>query len=165
MTGNDIGYMSAALEKARGAGTAGDVPVGCVIVRDGSIIASAGNSREQERVATAHAECRAIEQACRTLGGWHLTRCTLYVTLEPCPMCAGAIANARIDRVVYGASDPKSGAYGSLFDLNAFPINHRPETVGGVLAEECAALLREFFAARRSKKSHAGTPVAADNNA
>lgn len=153
MTGCDEEYMRLALEKAGEAGAAGDVPVGCVIVRDGEVIAAAGNARERERVATAHAECRAIEEACRALGGWHLTRCTLYVTLEPCPMCAGAIANSRIDRVVFGASDPKSGAYGSLFDLNSFPVNHRPETEGGVLAAECAASLSDFFAARRARKT------------
>lgn len=148
----DENYMRLALAEARTAAGAGDVPVGCVIVRDGEVIAAAGNAREQEHCATAHAECRAIEAACRALGGWHLTRCTLYVTLEPCPMCAGAIANARIDRVVYGARDRKAGAYGSLFDLNSFPINHRPETEGGVLEEECAALLSDFFAAKRRKK-------------
>lgn len=148
----DENYMRLALAEARAAAGAGDVPVGCVIVRDGEVIAAAGNAREREHCATAHAECRAIEAACRALGGWHLTRCTLYVTLEPCPMCAGAIANARIDRVVYGARDRKAGAYGSLFDLNSFPINHRPETEGGVLEEECAALLSDFFAAKRRKK-------------
>lgn len=152
MEEHDEKYMRLALERARDAAGGEDVPVGCVIVRDGEVIAAAGNAREREHSAVAHAECRAIEEACRALGGWHLTRCTLYVTLEPCPMCAGAIANARIDRVVYGARDVKSGAYGSLFDLNSLPINHRPKTEGGLLAGECAALLSDFFATRRRKK-------------
>lgn len=156
MTAQDETYMRLALGEARTAGEEGDVPVGCVIVRDGEVIASAGNARERQHCATAHAECRAIEAACRALGGWHLTRCTLYVTLEPCPMCAGAISNARIDRVVYGASEPKAGAYGSLLDLNSFPINHRPATEGGVLAVECASLLSDFFAARRQRKTYSG---------
>lgn len=152
MTELDKTHMRLALDLAREAAEGGDVPVGCVIVRDGEVIASAGNAREREHSAIAHAECRAIEAACRRLGGWHLTRCTLYATLEPCPMCAGAIANARIDRVVYGARDAKSGAYGSLFDLNATAINHRVTAEGGVLADECAALLSAFFALRRQKR-------------
>ncbi len=152
MTEIDETHMRLALDLAREAAEGGDVPVGCVIVRDGEVIASAGNARERHHSATAHDECRSIESACRCLGAWHLTRCTLYVTLEPCPMCAGAIANARIDRVVYGARDAKSGAYGSLFDLNSTAINHHPAAEGGVLADECASLLSNFFAIRRQKK-------------
>ena len=147
----DEKYMRLALGLARESAEGGDVPVGAVMVRDGEVIASAGNAREREKVATAHAECRAIEAACRALGGWHLTRCTLYVTLEPCPMCAGAIVNSRVDRVVFGASDPKAGAFGSVVDLAALPLNHRPEVTRGVLADECASLLSEFFAAKRGK--------------
>lgn len=141
--------MQKALDLARQSGAAGDVPVGCVIVRDGEVIAAAGNMRERAASALAHAECLAIGEACRALGGWHLTRCTMYVTLEPCPMCAGAAVNARIDRVVFGAADPKAGAFGSKLDLNSMGLNHHPEIEGGVLAEESAALLREFFAAKR----------------
>lgn len=144
-------FMRRAIELARECAAEGEVPVGAVVVRDGEIIAEAANCREREKVATAHAECRAIEAACRTLGGWHLTRCTLYVTLEPCPMCAGAAVNSRMDRVVFGAADPKAGAFGSVLDLCALPLNHRPETKGGVLAEECAAVLSQFFAGKRKK--------------
>ena len=150
-TVTDEDYMRRALELARECAKEGEVPVGALMVRDGEIIAEAANSRERERIATAHAECRAIEAACRRLGGWHLTRCTLYVTLEPCPMCAGAVVNSRVDRVVFGASDPKAGAFGSVVDLAALPLNHRPEVRGGVLGEECAAVLSEFFASRRKK--------------
>ena len=151
MSGFDERFMREALALARESGEAGDVPVGAVMVRDGEVIAAAGNARERERVATAHAECRVIEAACRALGGWHLTRCTLYVTLEPCPMCAGAAVNARVDRVVFGARDPKAGAFGSALDLNSFPLNHHPEVEGGVLADECAGLLSAFFAEKRAK--------------
>ena len=150
----DEKYMRLALEKARESAEGGDVPVGAVMVRDGEVIAACGNARERERIATAHAECRAIEAACRALCGWHLTRCTLYVTLEPCPMCAGAIVNSRVDRVVFGASDPKAGAFGSVLDLTALPLNHRPEVTRGVLADECAAALSEFFAAKRKKNAN-----------
>lgn len=146
----DEKFMRRALELARECAEAGEVPVGAVMVRDGEIIAEAGNAREREKLATAHAECRAIEAACRALGGWHLTRCTLYVTLEPCPMCAGAIVNSRVDRLVFGASDPKAGAFGSVVDLAALPLNHRPEVRRGVLADECAAALSAFFSAKRA---------------
>ena len=151
MQTEDEKYMRLALDAARESAEGGDVPVGAVMVRDGEVIAVCGNARERERVATAHAECRAIEAACRSLGGWHLTRCTLYVTLEPCPMCAGAIVNSRTDRVVFGASDPKAGAFGSVFDITALALNHRPEVTRGVLADECAAALSEFFAEKRRR--------------
>ena len=151
----DERYMREALALARRSAEGGDVPVGAVMVRDGEIIAACGNARERERVATAHAECRAIEAACRALGGWHLTRCTLYVTLEPCPMCAGAAVNARVDRVVFGARDPKAGAFGSALDLNAFPLNHHPAVEGGVLEADCAALLSAFFREKRLSERQA----------
>ena len=138
-------FMKEALALAREAFDAGEVPVGCVIVRRGEIVGRGRNRREGERSALAHAEIEAIADACRTLGGWRLWECTLYVTLEPCPMCAGAIVNARIPRVVYGASDVKCGAVRSvcsLFDMN---FNHHPTVEAGVLEEECAGLLTDFF--------------------
>lgn len=148
----DERFMREALAEARRAAEMDEVPVGAVIVRDGEIIARAGNRRETAKMATAHAEILAVEEACRNLGGWRLPRCTLYVTLEPCPMCAGAIINSRIERVVFGAFDKKAGAFASVFDMNAFPLNHHPEIVSGVLAEECAAELSAFFLRRRGKK-------------
>ena len=128
-----------------------DVPVGAVILDEaGTVIARARNRREMDRDPTAHAEIVAIRQAARALGGWRLTGLTLVVTLEPCTMCAGAVTAARLARVVYGAEDPKAGAVGSLWDvLRDTRLNHRPEVIGGVLAGECRALLRDFFAARR----------------
>lgn len=133
-----------------------EVPIGAVAVRDGVIIARAGNGRETHKMATHHAEILAIEEACRTLGGWRLPGVTLYVTLEPCAMCAGAIINARIPRVVYGAKDMRFGALGSLLDLSKVPFNHIPEVTGGVLGDECAELLSGYFkskrAAEKSKK-------------
>ncbi len=148
---SDILYMREALALARAAAVRDEVPVGCVIVRDGEIIATGENRREGDKCATSHAEILAIEAACRRLGGWRLPRATLYVTLEPCPMCAGAIMNARIARVVFGAFDKKAGAYGSLYDLNALPVNHKPEVTGGVLECECADLLSSYFKEKRKK--------------
>ena len=142
-------YMRAALELAEAAASLGEVPVGCVIVRDGSIIAADFNGREETHDALYHAECSAISQACRLLGGWRLTRCTLYVTLEPCPMCAGAIWNARVPRIVFGAKDAKAGSFGSLINLNSYPLNHKPEITQGVLERESTALLQSFFLSRR----------------
>ncbi|HET9162445.1 MAG TPA: tRNA adenosine(34) deaminase TadA [Solirubrobacterales bacterium] len=143
--------MALAIERAREAEGHGDVPIGAVIGRDGEPLAAAGNERELRRDPTAHAEILAIRAAAEALGGWRLPGTTLYVTLEPCAMCAGAIVLARIPRVVYGAPDPKAGAAGSVLDVLAEPaLNHRPEVVAGVMEDECAALLREFFAARRS---------------
>lgn len=142
--------MNLALEQARLAGAAGDVPIGAVIVREGEVIAAAGNRREADLDPTAHAEVLAIRQAAAALGGWRLPATTLYVTLEPCAMCAGAIVLARIPRVVFGASDPKAGAAGSVINvLGESALNHRPEVLGGVMADECGALLSGFFAARR----------------
>ena len=149
---SDAEYMARALELAREAAAAGEVPVGCVIVRDGAILAEGRNRREADKNALAHAELEAIDKACRTLGGWRLSGCTLYATLEPCPMCAGAIVNARVPRVVYGAKDARAGAMGSLINISSYPLNHHAEVVSGVCAPECAAVLREFFAARRKAR-------------
>ena len=142
---DDLFYMQQALSLAQQAGQAGEVPVGCVIVRKGEIVGRGKNTREADKSALAHAEIQAIDDACRNLGGWRLWDCTLYVTLEPCPMCAGAIINARIPRVVFGATDEKYGACGSVCNLFAMDFNHRPEVTSGVLQEESQGLLREFF--------------------
>ena len=141
----DAEFMDAALELARQAAADGEVPVGCVIVRDGAIVGRGRNRREKARNALSHAEIEAINDACTHLGGWRLWDCTLYVTLEPCAMCAGAIINARIPRVVFGASDEKYGACGSVCDLTAMEFNHHPVVEGGVRREEAAALMQEFF--------------------
>ena len=139
-------YMRRALELARECLADGDVPVGCVIAApDGRIVGEGRNRREADGNAAAHAEIEAITQACRTLGSWRLTGCTLYVTLEPCPMCAGAIINARIAAVRYGAREEKSGCCGSVLNLFEERFNHRPRIYGGLLAEESSALLAEFF--------------------
>ena len=143
---NDREYMLEALKEARLAAAAGELPVGCVVVREGEIIARAHNECEARRDATAHAELLAIRAASRALGDWRLNDCTLYVTLEPCPMCAGAIVQARVGRLVYGAADPGQGCAGSLYRLcedPAFP--HFCPSEGGLLAEECSALLKRFF--------------------
>ncbi|HEY7949520.1 MAG TPA: tRNA adenosine(34) deaminase TadA [Solirubrobacterales bacterium] len=143
--------MALAIERARQAERHGDVPIGAVVAREGEPLAVAGNERELRRDPTAHAEILAIRAAAEALGGWRLPGTTLYVTLEPCAMCAGAIVLARIPTVVYGASDPKAGAAGSVLDVLAEPVlNHRPEVVGGVLEPECASLLTEFFSVRRT---------------
>ncbi len=144
-------YMEAALELARAAASFGEVPVGCVIVRNGKIIAADFNGREETKDAVYHAECSAISKACRVLAGWRLTGCTLYVTLEPCPMCAGAIWNARVPRVVIGAKDARAGSLGTLINLNSYPLNHKPIVQFGVLAEESTTLLQTFFTSRRQK--------------
>lgn len=142
---DELQFMDEALALAKQAAAEGEVPVGCVIVRDGQIVGRGRNRRETEKTALGHAEIEAIAQACETLGGWRLWDCTLYVTLEPCPMCAGAIVNARIPRVVYGATDSKSGACGSVCDLFSMAFNHKPEVLSGVREQEAAALLQEFF--------------------
>ena len=157
----DREYMLEALALAREAFEAGEVPVGCVVVRNGEIVGRGRNRREEGRSALAHAELEAISQACAALGGWRLWECTLYVTLEPCPMCAGAIVNARIPRVVYGAADPKNGCCGSVTDLFALSFNHRPALTGGVLEADCAALLTAFFERlrlRRPRRRHWSRP-------
>lgn len=146
----DLEAMALALEEAVRAEEHGDVPVGAVIVRDGIVIAARHNERELTADPTAHAEILAIRDAAETLGNWHLDDCTIYVTLEPCPMCAGALVNARMPRVVYGATDPKAGAGGSLFNVLADPrLNHRCRVDTGLMAAECGAVLKAFFAARR----------------
>ena len=143
--------MRLALAQAATAAEHGDVPIGAVVVRNGQVIAAAGNERELQADPTAHAEVLALRAAAAALGGWRLPGTTLYVTLEPCAMCAGAIVLARVPRVVYGAVDPKAGAAGSVLDILADPrLNHRPEVTGGVLADDAARLLREFFADRRT---------------
>ena len=141
----DQQFMAEALKLAKEAFDAGEVPVGCVIVKDGEIVGRGRNRREGDKSALAHAEIEAIAEACRNLGGWRLWQCTLYVTLEPCPMCAGAIVNARIPRVVYGASDRKCGAVRSVCSMFSMEFNHHPTVECGILEAECAALLTEFF--------------------
>lgn len=145
----DEGFMRLALQLAEQAAREDEVPIGAVLVQDGRVIATAYNRREQNKCATHHAEVLAIEEGCRALGGWRLPRCTLYVTMEPCAMCAGAIVNARIDRVVFGVPDLRFGAFGSLFDLSALPTNHTPTVEGGLLCEESLSLLRAYFKEKR----------------
>ena len=152
MTQADISFMEEALALAREAAAEGEVPVGCVVTLGDRIVGRGRNRREKDRTALAHAELEAIAGACEALGGWRLWQCTLYVTLEPCPMCAGAIINARIPRVVYGAKDPKAGSVDSLVSLFDLGYNHRPEVVSGVLEAECAEMLRDFFRSLREKK-------------
>ena len=145
--------MRLALREAERAREQGDVPIGAVVVRAGEVIAVGRNERELRGDPTAHAEILALREAARALGSWRVLEATLYVTLEPCAMCAGAIVLARVPRVLYGASDPKAGAAGSVLDVLAEPrLNHRPEVRGGVLGEECGALLSGFFAARRTAR-------------
>ena len=141
-------YMSQAMKLAREAEEMDEVPVGAVIVRDGEIIAMAKNRRQTDKCATAHAEILAIEEACKKLGGWRLVGCTMYVTLEPCPMCAGAIVNARVERVVYGAPDHKAGAFGTMLDLTDYPL-FKPQITKDVLKDDCSRLLTEFFKRKR----------------
>lgn len=146
-------FMIAALKEAQKAMAQDEVPIGCVIVKNGTIIARAHNEREKKQQATAHAEILAIEKACRKIGSWRLEDCILYVTLEPCPMCSGAILQARIDTVVYGANDPKGGCLEScmnMYDIQGF--NHYPHIVSGVMEEECGSLLKAFFKAKREEK-------------
>ena len=152
-------FMQQALELARTAAAEGEVPVGCVIVQDGTVIGRGHNRRETGRSALAHAEIEAIAEACRRLGGWRLWQATLYVTLEPCPMCAGAIINARIPRVVIGAMDPKAGFCGSVVNLFDLPYNHRPEITRGVLEDACASELRTFFRTLRARRREQATDL------
>ncbi|TDT51942.1 tRNA adenosine(34) deaminase TadA [Fonticella tunisiensis] len=143
-------YMSMAIEEAKKAYILDEVPVGAVIVRNGNIIAKAHNLRETLKDALAHAEILAIREACRVLNGWRLIGCDIYVTLEPCPMCAGAMVNSRINRVIFGAYDPRAGACGSLYNIaNDTKLNHRVEIVSGVLEDECKGLLQAFFKEKR----------------
>ena len=152
MPSNDH-YMKLAISEAEKAAQRGEVPVGALIESGGEVIAAAGNERELRRDPTAHAELLAIQQASARLGGWRLSGCTIYVTIEPCPMCAGAIYQARIEKLVYGASDEKAGAAGTLFDIPRDPrLNHCTEVTSGIMEDEAAALLRRFFAGRRNSK-------------
>lgn len=145
-------YMAQALALAREAAAAGEVPVGCVIVRGGEIVGRGRNRREEKQSTASHAEMEAIAMANETVGSWRLDDCTLYVTLEPCPMCAGAIINARIKTVYFGAFDPKAGSCGSMINLFSLPYNHQPELVSGVMEEQCADELRTFFRELRKKR-------------
>ncbi|HEY5044402.1 MAG TPA: tRNA adenosine(34) deaminase TadA [Solirubrobacteraceae bacterium] len=150
---DDEYFMRLALGEAARAGDEGDVPIGAVVARAGEVIAVGRNERELREDPTAHAEILALREAARAVGSWRVLEATLYVTLEPCAMCAGAIVLARVPRVVYGASDPKAGAAGSVLDVLGEPrLNHRPEVEGGLLGRECGELLSEFFASRRGAR-------------
>lgn len=154
--------MSAALELAKQSAAEGEVPVGAVIVRNGQIVSTGRNRRESDKNATVHAELQAIDRACAALGGWRLRECDLYVTMEPCPMCAGAIINSRIRRVVFGAYDSKAGSCGSVINLFDLPYNHKPELTGGYMENECSCVLTEFFRnLRESKKKQQKTDASA----
>ena len=144
--------MREALSLAKEAFSMGEVPVGAVAVWDGKIVGRGMNRRETDKNALRHAEIAAIDEACKNLGGWRLWKCDLYVTLEPCPMCAGAIINSRIRRVIFGASDAKAGSCGSVTDMFSLPYNHKPEVVSGILERECSELLTEFFTGLRKKR-------------
>ena len=150
---NDKYYMEIALEEAQKAFDEGEVPIGAVVVDDlGNIVSKAHNRRENDKNATYHAELMAIDSACGVMGGWRLHMCTLYVTLEPCPMCGGAIINSRIKRVVYAAQDPKAGAFGSVLNFNSYPLNHKPEVEYGLCEKESLELMGKFFKKLRDKR-------------
>lgn len=146
-------FMSKALFLSKCAEKHEDVPVGAVVVYNGEIIAEGQNKREKDNNSLAHAEIEAINEACRVRGSKYLDGCTLYVTLEPCPMCAGAIINSRIDRVIFGAYDDKAGCFGTLTDFNRLPFNHKPEIIGGYMEEECKKVLTDFFEKIRLEKA------------
>jgi tRNA(adenine34) deaminase len=148
----DEQFMQEALALAREAAQEGEVPIGCVVTLGDKIVGRGKNCRETGKTALGHAEIMAISEACQTLGGWRLWQCRLYVTLEPCPMCAGAIINARIPTVVYGAKDPKAGSVDSILKMYELPYNHKPEVVSGVLEAECSQVLRDFFRQLREKR-------------
>lgn len=145
-------FMKRAIELAQISALEGEVPVGAVVVKENRIVGEGRNRRELGKNALYHAEAEAIDQACKTLGGWRLWQCEMYVTLEPCPMCAGAIINSRMKKVTFGAYDNKAGSFGSVVNFNDLPYNHKPEIVGGVCEEECSALLKDFFKRLRSVK-------------
>jgi tRNA(adenine34) deaminase len=150
---DDEKFMQMALVEAKKAAAFGEVPIGAVIVRNGEVVGRGYNLRERAKDPTAHAELLAVKQASETLGGWRLIGCTLYVTLEPCPMCAGAIVQSRIDRVVYGVSDPKAGCAGTLMNLlQEERFNHQVEVTSGILAEECSVILKDFFRELRERQ-------------
>ena len=146
-------YMRAALRYAKKAAEDGEVPVGAVVVYAGHIIAGGRNRREKGKNALCHAELEAIDKACRKLSGWRLFDCDLYVTLEPCPMCAGAVINSRIKKVYIGTRDEKSGCFGSVSDFSEMPFNHKPQIEFGILEEECSGILKDFFSVLREKKA------------
>lgn len=148
----DEKFMLEAIALAQQAGALGEVPIGCVITKDDEIVGRGYNNRETGKTALGHAEIMAISDACKNLGGWRLWQCRMYVTLEPCPMCAGAIINARIPVVVFGAKDPKAGSVASVTELFSLPYNHKPQVISGVLEEACGDLLRDFFRKLREKK-------------
>ena len=154
----DEKFMEEAILLAKKAGEMGEVPIGCVITKDDEIVGRGYNNRETGKTALGHAELMAIADACRNLGGWRLWQCRMYVTLEPCPMCAGAIINSRIPVVVYGAKDPKAGSVESVTELFSLPYNHKPQVISGVLEQPCAQLLRQFFRSLREKKKSASQP-------
>ncbi|MBQ3076043.1 MAG: tRNA adenosine(34) deaminase TadA [Clostridia bacterium] len=147
----DEKFMKAALKEAQKAALEGEVPIGCVVVKDDKIISRGRNARETKKNALLHAEMIAIDKACKKLSGWRLWQCELYVTLEPCAMCCGAIINSRIKRVVIGAMDPKAGAMGSVVNLTEYPFNHKPEIVTGIYEKESQALLKSFFKSLRKQ--------------
>ncbi|MBO4341765.1 MAG: nucleoside deaminase [Clostridia bacterium] len=149
----DKDFMLIALEQAALSAAETEVPVGAVITRNGEVVSTGRNRRETGKNALAHAEIEAIDKACKALGGWRLWECEMYVTLEPCPMCTGAIINSRIRRLVYGAADPKSGSCGSVINLFDLPYNHKPEVVSGFMQEECSAVLKKFFSELRESKA------------
>ena len=151
---DDRDFMLLALEEAKKAGEELEVPVGAVIVRNGEVVSTGRNRREKDKNALAHAEIEAIDKACKKLGGWRLWECEMFVTLEPCPMCAGAIINSRIRRLVYGARDKKAGSCASVINLFDLPYNHKPEVISGFMEEESSALLTKFFAELRNFKSN-----------
>lgn len=155
-------YMRAALRRAETAAKHGEIPVGAVVVYQGKIISGGRNRREGAKCALCHAEISAIQGACRNLSGWRLFDCDLYVTLEPCPMCAGAIINARIRRVYIGAPDPKAGSFGSVINLNDLPYNHKPELVYGVCEKACSDILTNFFKSLREAKRNLRKQVKTD---
>ncbi len=148
-------FMKRSIELARISAEEGEVPVGAVVVRNGKIVGEGRNRREIEKNALYHAELEAIDNACKNLGGWRLWECELYVTLEPCPMCAGAIVNSRIKTVYFGASDYKTGCFGSVVDFNSLPFNHKPKVVKNVMYDECTNLLTDFFKNLRKQKIEA----------
>ena len=148
----DRDFMMLAIEQAKISASELEVPVGAVIVRNGEVVSFGRNRRELGKNALAHAEIEAIDLACKKLGGWRLWECEMYVTLEPCPMCAGAIINSRLRKVIFGASDYKAGSCGSVVNLFELPYNHKPELIGGFMADECSALLTDFFANLRKMK-------------
>ena len=162
---DDAYFMGLALDEARKAAALGEIPIGAVVAAAGEVIAAAHNMRESWQDATAHAEVIAIREACRKLGRWRLSGCTLYVTVEPCPMCSGAIVNGRVERVVYGCPDSKAGGAESIFNIIANPnLNHCAAVTGGVREEECAAVMKNFFKRRRAENKSRMVAAAAENS-